>query len=93
MVAVVISAAFLVRRDHVYSQALNVPMGAKKQEVLGRLGKPYSVGKCGQLFGQQRPGNCEELIYPHAIAPINPQYVALMFVGDRLVDRYVYSSP
>ena len=70
-----------------------MPIGTEKSHVLSQLGKPYRDGDCGALFGTKITRNCEELIYPHFLAPLNPQYVGLQFVSDRLVDRYVYSSP
>jgi hypothetical protein len=91
--AFLVVAIFFIRRAHTYAEAMKVPMGTEKSQVLSRLGRPYSEGKCGHLFGQRIPGDCQELIYPDVLAPINPQYVALLFVGDRLVDRHVYSSP
>lgn len=69
--------------------------GTSEAEIMTKLGKPWKIGKCGQMFGGDITQSCtKEYLYASPYAPIVPEYWALRFdIKGQLIEKYRYVSP
>jgi hypothetical protein len=95
--AVVVSAiAWSVNRQHSLSRGFDgTRIGASESEIFVKLGKPWRVGQCGQMFGGDAPIFCaKEYLYASPYAPVRPEYWAFRFNDKKqLIQKYRYVSP
>ena len=73
-----------------------ISVGDSREQVVQLLGKPKSVEKCGEPFGN--PGgkfNCkEDYLYASPYAPVIPEYWSVSFdASGRVVEKYHFLSP
>jgi hypothetical protein len=95
-VALFAGIAWTMYREHKLATAFQqMQVGTVENETRVRLGSPWKVGACGQIFGGSFPPGCrEEYIYASPYAPIIPRYWAFRFdEKGRLIDKYKYQSP
>jgi hypothetical protein len=96
IIALVAGMIWMAHREKRLSSAFTeMQPGTKEDEARARLGYPWKVGACGQIFGGSFSSGCrKEYIYASPFAPIIPRYWALYFdEKGRLIDKYKFQSP
>jgi hypothetical protein len=69
-----------------------VTVGMAAQQVVTVMGKPDSIGKCGELGGI--PANCsKEYLYSSPNPFTIVTWAIFVDANGRVVDKYQYSSP
>lgn len=93
---VVCVIAWSISRQHALSRGFDgTRIGASETEILVKLGKPWRIGQCGQMFGGDAPTLCaKEYLYASPYAPVRPEYWAFRFDEKKqLIQKYRYVSP
>lgn len=88
--------AWATYREHrLASSFQHTELGSAANETIARLGSPWRIGTCGEVFGGEFPSGCkEEYIYASPYAPIIPRYWVFRFdEKGRLIEKYEYQSP
>ena len=96
VVASLVGIACMAYREKKLARTFKeMQLGAGENEARTRLGSPWKVGACGQVFwGSFPPGCREEYIYASPYAPVIPRYWVFRFdEKGRLIDKYQYQSP
>jgi hypothetical protein len=87
---------WMAHREKAVERAFSeIQLGTKKAQARARLGQPWKVAACGQIFGGSFSPACkEEYVYASPYAPIIPRYWVFRFdEKGRLIDKYQYQSP
>jgi hypothetical protein len=76
----------------------SIMVGMSDEHAIELLGKPNRRARCGTDdyydFVDAKPGSADCLFYASSLAPLIPQYHVLFLGPDnRVIDKYVYSSP
>jgi hypothetical protein len=68
-----------------------ITSGMDEREVIAMMGKPHTVGKCGELGGA--PGGCtREYLYPAKLS-IATTWAIFFDAQGRVIDKDEYQSP
>jgi hypothetical protein len=83
------------RQRKLTSDFERLQIGEAESAVAAKLGKPWKIGRCGQVFGGDADARCAiEYLYASPYAPLDPEYWAFRFnEGGRVVDKERYVSP
>jgi hypothetical protein len=84
-------------RAHILPQRFErVAVGDSRERVVQLMGRPRSVEKCGEPFGNPggKPGCMEDYLYASPWAPLFPEYWSVSFdQNGHVVETYHYVSP
>jgi hypothetical protein len=96
-IAILMWGGWKVVRANVLSRNFErVKIGDSRERVVQLLGRPRSIEKCGEPFGN--PGGVqgckEDYLYASPYAPLIPEYWSVSFDNSgRVVDKVQYDSP
>jgi hypothetical protein len=94
--AIIAGATWSIRRQHKLATGFEqARTGESEAELSAQLGKPWKLGRCGQVFGDTGSPHCtKEYLYASPYAPLKPEYWALRFnETGQLIEKYRFVSP
>jgi hypothetical protein len=96
-VAILVWAGWsIVRANTLTKNFERINIGDSRDWVVKLLGRPRSIEKCGEPFGNPGgvPGCKEDYLYASPYAPLISEYWSVSFDnGGRVVDKFHYLSP